>query len=70
MTRGRKAFVFTFTYKDIARIKGVTNQSIGSAAHNGDFDPYDLRSVTLYIYADMIRELKQTLKFWKDKAER
>ena len=61
--------MFIFTYSDIAKIKGVKRVAVSEAARRGLFDPHDLASLTRYVYGDMIRDLKQTLKFWKKKAE-
>ena len=70
MSKRPKEYKFTFTYKDIAKIKGISSNAVGTAACKGDFNPNDLGSITKYIYGGMIRELKQTLQFWKDKAKK
>lgn len=60
---------FVFTYKDIVKIKRIDIKSVRQAVSDGDFNPDDLASLTRYVYADMIRDLKQTLTFWKKKAK-
>lgn len=60
---------FTFTYDDIAKIKRVKRSAVINAASKGYLDPTDLGSITRYIHGDMLRDLKQTLKFWKKKAK-
>ncbi|HDY68731.1 MAG TPA: hypothetical protein ENH85_13200 [Candidatus Scalindua sp.] len=65
-----KTTKFTFSFVDIAKIKRVEPQSVLNAARGGYFDPNDLSSLTLYIYRDMVRQMKQTLDFWKAKARK
>ena len=60
---------FIFTYKDIARIKGVSSHSVTNAVYRGDLNPNDLSSITRYVYGDVIKDLKQTLIFWKKKCK-
>ena len=60
---------FVFTYNDIARIKGVSSHSVTNAVYRGDLNPNDLSSITRYVYSDAIKDLKQTLIFWKKKAK-
>lgn len=64
-----REYKIRFTYDDIAKIKHINEISVVEAARHGTFDPRDLASVTRYVYADVIRDLKQTLKFWKKKAK-
>lgn len=68
MKRPRE-YKFTITYADIAKMKGIKRASVGVAANRGDFNPNDLASITRYVYQESIRDLKQTLTFWKKKAK-
>ena len=62
-------YKFVITYADIAKIKGIKRESVAVAAYRGDFDPNDLASITRYVYPESIRELKETLNFWKKKCK-
>jgi len=60
----------TFTFVDIAKIKRIQPQSAVNTARYGRFNPKDLSSLIRYVYADMIKELKQNRDFWKARAQK
>ena len=70
MPKYPKEHKFTFTFKDIAEAKGTSRSAALNSAYIGYYNPNDLRSITRYVYGGMIRDLKQTLEFWKKKAQK
>jgi hypothetical protein len=46
--KGRGKRRFSYTYQDLARLLGMTEEAVRQAAHRGKFDPADLRSVVAF----------------------
>jgi hypothetical protein len=61
---------FVFTYKDIAEAKGTTIETVWTDASNKRFNPEDIGSVARYVNKGMMRELLQTLKFFKEEGKK
>ena len=70
MSKRPREYKFTFTYKDIAKARGTSRSAVSASVKRGYVNPNDLKSITRYIYGGMIRELLQTLKFWKNKTQK
>jgi len=47
--RGKKPHKFTYTYMDIARLTGLTLNTVRQYASKGKYDPYNLASTIEFI---------------------